>query len=208
MLPQGRRGVVYARDVSSAGDPAAPVSAPTSAPTSTPTSAPVTQMNVTGLVEEAMTKSGVLWVEVPGDRAWPAWHAWAGGTAYLVNGPGEQHLPWLPEEVTLIVRSRDTGGRLLRVRARTRLLTDRDEEWPAAVDALLASRLNATGDIVERWRTQCAVTALTPFGSLVEGPGAYRDDSGAAPPPPSRATTATWRPWHWRGRPTRRRGSR
>ena len=176
---------------------------PTSAVTTTP--APT---NVTALVSEAMTKSGLFWIEVPGDRAWPVWHAWLDGTAYVVNGPGEQHLPWLPEEVTLLLRSKDTGGRLLRVRARARVLDDREEPWRVAVEALKTSRLNATGDIVERWRAQCAVTALTPFGNLVEGPGTYGDGSGAAPPPPTRATTARWRPWHWRGRPPRRRGNR
>ena len=67
--------------------------------------------NITALVNEAMTKSGVIWIEIPGDRAWPAWHAWVAPNAYVVNGPGEQHLPWLPEEVVLVLRSQDTGGR-------------------------------------------------------------------------------------------------
>ena len=168
---------------------------------------PAAPTNVTSLVGEAMTKSGVIWVEVPGDRAWPVWHAWADGTAYVVNGPGEQHLPWVPPEVTLVLRSKDTGGRLLRVRARARLLHEDDPQWQPALDALVAGRLNAPGDALERWRNECAVTALTPFGNLVEGPGSYTDGSGAAPPPPSRATTVTWRPWHWRGRPKRRRGN-
>ncbi len=170
----------------------------------TATGAPPPATNITALVSEAMTKSALLWVEVPGDRAWPVWHAWADGTAYLVNGPGEQHLPWLPDEVTLILRSKDTGGRLLRVRAKAQVLDERDPRWHVAVDALKAARLNAVDDVAERWRTQCAVTALTPFGNLVEGPGSYEDSSGAAQPPPSRATTTTWNPWHWRGRPARR----
>jgi hypothetical protein len=164
--------------------------------------------NVTALVGEAMTKSGVIWIEVPGDRAWPAWHAWVAPHAYVVNGPGEQHLPWLPSEVVLVLRSQDTGGRLLRVKARARVLTDTEAEWQTAVAALQAGRLNATDDVVERWRTECAVTALTPFGNPVEAPGSYADGSGAAPPPPSRATTVSWRPWHLGGRPKRRRGTR
>jgi hypothetical protein len=164
--------------------------------------------NVTALVGEAMTKSGVIWVEIPGDRAWPVWHAWVAPHAYVVNGPGEQHLPWLPAEVVLVLRSQDTGGRLLRVRATTRVLAETDPGWPTAVAALQAGRLNAVGDVVERWRTECAVTALTPFGVPLEGPGGYLDGSGAATPPPSRATTVRWRPWHLRGRPARRRGTR
>jgi hypothetical protein len=183
-------------------EPAAPAAAAPAAPAGPPVT------NVTALVGEAMTKSGVIWIEVPGDRAWPVWHAWVAPTAYVVNGPGEQHLPWLPEEVVLILRSLDTGGRLLRVRARARVLTDVEPEWQTAVAALHAGRLNAVGDVVERWRTECAVTALTPFGNPVEGPGTYADGSGAAPPPPSRATTAHWRPWHLGGRPKRRRGTR
>lgn len=160
------------------------------------------------LVGEAMTKSGLLWVDVPGDRAWPAWHAWSEGTAYVVNGPGEQHLPWLPEYVTLVLRSKDTGGRLLRVRARTRVLDPGGIEWGPAVEALAAERLNATDDLRERWRTQCAVTALTPVGDLVDGKGHDDDTSGAAPPAATRATTVTWHPKHLRGRPSTRRGTR
>ena len=48
------------------------------------------------LVAEAMTKSGVLWIEVAGDRTWPAWHVWGDGRAYVVSGPGEQPLPGCP----------------------------------------------------------------------------------------------------------------
>ncbi|MEO7060783.1 MAG: hypothetical protein ABI083_13775 [Lapillicoccus sp.] len=169
-------------------------------------------MTDAALVTEAMSKSGILWVEVPGDRAWPAWFAWTDGTAYVVNGPGEQHLPWLPAEVVLLLRSKDTGGRLLRVWASARVLEPDTPAWTTAVEALRTTRLNATADVEERWRTQCAVTALTPDltpdGGLVEGPGSYSDASGAAPPAPSRATTVTWHPRHLRGRPSRRRGTR
>ena len=159
------------------------------------------------LVAEAMSRSGLLWIDIEGDRAWPAWHAWSEGTAYVVNGPGEQHLPWLPEHVTLVLRSKDTGGRLLRVRARARVLDPGGIEWGAATDALAGERLNAVDDVRERWRTRCAVTALTPVGGLLEpvgGPSHADDPSGAAPPPPSRATTVTWHPRHWRGRRKRR----
>lgn len=167
-----------------------------------------TPVNVTALFAEAAGKSGVLWIEVPGDRAWPAWHAWADDTVYIVSGPGEQTLPWLPDEVVLVLRSRDTGGRLLAVRASVRTLTPDDEQWGPATEALKAGRLNATGDVVTRWAQSCTVRALRPFGAPVQGPGSYPSDSGAAPPPPSEATTTTWRPWHLGGRPLRRRGTR
>ena len=168
----------------------------------------VAPVNVTALFAEAASKSGLMWVQPPGDRAWPFWHAWAGDTVYAVSGPGEQTLPWLPEEVLLILRSKDTGGRLLTVQATVHEIGPADEGWDAATEALRAGRLNASEDAVERWARECTVRALRPFGTPVEGPGSYPTTSGAAPPPPSEATTATWRPWHWRGRPRRRRGNR
>ena len=163
------------------------------------------------LVAEAMGKSGLLWVDVPGDRAWPAWHVWLDGVAYLVNGPGEQTLPWLPERVALILRSKDTGGRLLRVAARAEVVPPADDRWAPVTAALKASRLNSVGDPLQRWAEEATVTALVPLpdgDGLLEGPGRYDDASGAAPPPPARATTRRWHPWHWRGRPQVRRRRR
>jgi hypothetical protein len=167
----------------------------------------VAPVNVTALFAEAASKSGLMWVQPPGDRAWPFWHAWADDTVYVVSGPGEQSLPWLPPEVELVLRSKDTGGRLLTVRASVREVGPQDEQWAAATDALRARRLNATDDLVSRWSRECTVRAITPFGAPLEAPGSYGTASGAAPVPASDATTTHWRPWHWRGRPRRRRGS-
>ena len=175
-------------------------------PVDDPTAA--TPLNVTALFAEAATKSGLMWVQPPGDRAWPFWHAWADETVYAVSGPGEQALPWLPPEVRLILRSKDTGGRLLAVQATVEEIGPADERWGPATEALKAGRLNATDDLVERWSRECTVRALRPFGAPLEAPGSYPTSSGAAPVPPSDATTASWRPWHWRGRPRRRRGNR
>ncbi len=165
------------------------------------------------LVAEAAGKSGLLWVEVPGDRAWPVWHVWVNGTAYVVSGPGEQPLPELPEEVVLQFRSKDNGARLVRIPAHTRKLApedaDLDDEWRIATEALKASRLNAPpGDTVARWAHDNIITALQPYGEALESPGHYDDASGAAPPVPTDATTATWRPWHAQGRPAVRRRRR
>ncbi len=171
-------------------------------------SADRTPLNVTALFGEAATKSGLMWVQPPGDRAWPFWHAWADDTVFVVSGPGEQSLPWLPDEVLLQVRSKDTGGRLLVVRATVEEIGPEHALWEAATGSLKAGRLNATDDVVARWAGECTVRALRPFGPPVEAPGSYSSRSGAAPVPPSEATTATWRPWHWRGRPRRRRGNR
>lgn len=164
--------------------------------------------NITALFAEAANTSGLLWIDVPGDRSWPAWHAWADESVYVVSGPGEQTLPWLPDTVTLVLRSKDTGGRLLSVHATCRVLTPEGERWEAAVAALKASRLNAVDDLEARWATECTVRAMTPFGMPVESPGAYGTGSRAAPVAPTSATTTGWRPWHLGGRPQRRRRAR
>jgi hypothetical protein len=81
--------------------------------------------------------------------------------------------------------------------------------WEDATTALKASRLNApAGDIIARWADEAIVYALTPQGDVVQGPGSYSQQSGAAQPPPTPATTRTWHPWHINGRPKWRRGTR
>lgn len=162
-------------------------------------------VNASALLGEAMSKSGLLWIEVPGSRTWPAWHVWTGDTAYVVNGPGEQTLPWLPKEVRLILRSKDTGGRLLTIRARVEVLEPGSTVWTTAAEALRASRLNATDDCLPRWAQSCTVTALRPFDAPVESPGSYAADDQRRSPPETSATTTRWRPWHWRGRGVRQR---
>jgi hypothetical protein len=179
-------------------------------------SGPGPTVNVTRLIHEALSKSGLLWVRVPGGGTHAVWHAWhddgdergAGPSAYVVSGPGEQSLPWLPDEVELVVRSKDTGGRLLTVHAWARELRPEDEGWGAAVEVLRPERLNAVGDVAQRWAQSCTIHVLTPHGRPVEQPGSYADDSGAAPVRPAAGATARWRPWHWRGRADARRNSR
>ena len=162
--------------------------------------APASVAAVAALLGEAMTKSGLLWIDVAGDRAWPAWHVWDDGAAYVVSGPGEQPLPWLPEEVRVILRSKDTGGRLLTLRAHTHVLEPGTAEWDKAAELLRASRLNATDDSLTRWAGGCTLTALVPFDSPLEAPGAYAAGDARSAPARTAATTTSWRPWHWRGR--------
>jgi len=165
--------------------------------------------DLSALLSEAGKKSGLLWIDVPGDRAWPAWHVWLDGTAYVVTGPDEQHLPWLPADLAVTFRSKSTGGRLVTVPARASIIKPDDEHWEVATTALKASRLNApAGDTIARWANEATIYALTPHGDPLQGPGSYSQESGAAPPARTRATTLTWRPWHFRGRPKWRRGTR
>jgi hypothetical protein len=165
--------------------------------------------DLSALLSEAGKKSGLLWIDIPGDRTWPAWHVWLEDTAYVVTGPGEQSLPALPADVAVTFRSKSTGGRLVTVPARASVVRPDDERWVVATTALKASRLNApAGDIVERWASEATVYALAPQGDALQGPGSYSQQSGAAQPPATPATTRTWHPWHLHGRPKWRRGTR
>ena len=165
--------------------------------------------DLSALLSAVAKKTGLLWIDVPGDRAWPAWHVWLEGTAYVVTGPGEQSLPVLPAEVAVTFRSKDTRGRLLKVSASATVVTPDDQRWEDVTTALKSSRLNApAGDTVSRWATEATIYALTPHGDALEGPGSYSQESGAAMPHPTPATTGLWRPWHYKGRPKWRRGTR
>ncbi|MFC7595209.1 hypothetical protein ACFQU3_07840 [Terrabacter sp. GCM10028922] len=175
--------------------PSEPSSEPSNEPSRQPEAA-----TAAALLGEAMTKSGLLWIEVAGDRTWPAWHVWDDGAALVVSGPGEQPLPWLPKEVRLILRSKDTGGRLLTVRAHVHVLEPGTPEWQRAADLLKASRLNSVDDSLARWAAECTVSALVPFDSPLESPGAYAAHDHRQPPARTAATTTSWRPWHWGGR--------
>lgn len=162
------------------------------------------------LLAEAATKSGLVWLRPRGQtRAWPAWHVWHDGAVNVVSGTGEQQLPALDGPVDVLVRSKDSGARLITVPAMASALSPDDVAWPAAAAALAASRLNSAtspADLPAQWRSSAVVHRLEVSGSALESPGSYDDASGAAAPAPTPGTTSTWRPWHLRGR--RRRGKR
>ncbi len=161
-------------------------------------------LNLSTLLAEALAKSSVCWVGRPGD-ARAAWFATLDGAVLLVTGPGEQRLPNLAEDTLILLRSKDSGGRLLAVNAAVRVLDPADPEWAPAVTALAAERLNATDDLTDRWRESGTVYTLRPYGAPVEAPGAYAADSGSAPILPAAGTTGGHRPFHLGGRPQRHR---
>jgi hypothetical protein len=149
------------------------------------------------LVEEACKKSGLIWVAVPGSRDRAAWHVWheqdGAGSVYVVTGGGEQVLPGLADGIVVrvTVRSKDKGGRLVSWPGVVTRIAPGGEEWAAVIPALHAKRLNAhDGEAQpERWAANSAVFRIRPQGALLEGPGRYGKESGAAPVPPSPATT-------------------
>ena len=120
------------------------------------------------LVAEATRRAGVVWLTVPDRGAYPVWHRWLSGAAYLVTGPGEQPAPGLGEaaQVTVTVPSKDSGGALVAWTADVRRVDPGSAEWDAVIGPLVAGRLNAASGSGEpaaaRWARSCAVFCLIP----------------------------------------------
>jgi hypothetical protein len=168
----------------------------------------VGEIALPALVGEVMKRSSLVWLTYEGsERARPVWHAWQDGVAYVVSGGPEQPLPGIlsTDRVVVTARAKDTRERVVSWVAETETLVPWTSEWRMAVDALAPERLNAaTIDALgEVWAAESTITKLTPTGELVEYPGSYPDDSLAAPPPPTSATTRGPRPWVVHRRPRR-----
>jgi hypothetical protein len=169
----------------------------TPSPATVPPTRPALSLPDAALIEEACKKSGLIWIAVPGARDRAAWHVWheqnGRGAVYVVVDGGEQSLPGLADGMTVrvTVRSKDKGGRLVTWPGRVTRVVPGSEEWSAVVPALHAKRLNAhDGEAQpERWAANSAIFRIEPQGDLIEGPGRYATASGAAPVPPSPATT-------------------
>jgi hypothetical protein len=153
--------------------------------------------DTTALVDEAMKRSGLVWLrwsEPPRTQAF--WHNWLGGHAYLLTGPGEQPDPRLDEDerVEVIVRSKDNAQRLVVFPASATRLRPQDDDWPEATSSLAAARLNLSNaaDAPSRWAAddETAIYRLAPGDHLIQRPGSYPDESGRATPVTTPATTA------------------
>src|SRR3954468_6647405 len=143
------------------------------------------------LVDEAMKKSGLVWLTLP-DLPQPraAWHVWHEGAAYvLTGGEGEQPLPGLPESthVTVIVPSKDKRSRLVSWEAEVTEIEPETDEWDAVVPVLARERLNGDQEQAERWARESYVIRLSPTGEANTG---HPADYAAVGPVPTPATTA------------------
>ncbi|MGO1166591.1 MAG: hypothetical protein ACTMHL_08230 [Janibacter sp.] len=166
----------------------------------------MTEVNLTALTTEALNKSDVLWLRADGrDRA--TWFATGedplAGQVLVVSGGPEADLGELPEQVEILLRSKGSGGRLLTLRARAEAITPASPAWEPAARALLGERLNAPAGLVDTWRTDSTLWALTPFGAPTQDPG--RPGAKATTRVAGRITTGEGgtrprRPWHLGGR--------
>lgn len=146
------------------------------------------------LIDEVFRKTAVIWLRRPDEtHAHGVWHAYVAGAVHVVGGGSEQPLPALADgaEVEVTARSKDTGGRLLRLTARVTHLRPGTEEWDAVVPELHAKRLNPPDGErqPQRWARESVVVRLDPVGRPHELPGHLSHGSHAAEPRPTPATT-------------------
>lgn len=155
---------------------------------------------------KALQKGAIMWVTVPppagnGRRrsrparphTQPVWFSWdrKAERIYLLDGPGEQHVPGLVEaaKVEVSARSKDHRSLVARLPATVEVVPVDDPRWEAFTSSALTDRLNLPdGDAAqERWRRECTVLELTPdFGTDdPEDVPAGRPTAGAAATAPA-----------------------
>jgi hypothetical protein len=125
----------------------------------------------TAVLSEALKKSTVVWVQVPGpagtgDKAVPAWFGTLEGRVYVLTGGSEQHIRGLEDtnRVLLTARSKDLQSLLTTVEASARVIPASDPLFNRLVPVLLPRRLNLRdGDAAaDRWRKECTLVELIP----------------------------------------------
>jgi hypothetical protein len=125
----------------------------------------------TGVLDEALKKSTVVWIEVPGQggtggRAVPAWYGTLDGRVYVLTGGSEQRIPGLAEadQVRLVARSKEQQSLVAEVEASARVVPATDPLFARLTTILLPRRLNLRDgeQAAERWRKDCTLVELTP----------------------------------------------
>jgi hypothetical protein len=125
----------------------------------------------TAVLDEALKKSTVVWVEVPGEggtgeRAVPVWYGTLDGRVYVLVGGSEQHVPGLAEatRAVLIARSKEQQSLVAEVEATVRVVPPEDPLFARVVPVLLPRRLNLRDGeaAADRWRKECTLVELTP----------------------------------------------
>ncbi|MER7166133.1 hypothetical protein ABT336_08685 [Micromonospora sp. NPDC000207] len=151
------------------------------------------------LVDEAMKKAAVAWVNVPGSAAYALWCVASEGALVVVSGPGEQRAPGLADAERAEVSLRgDHGGRIVTWPARVTRILPGTEDWEQTAPVVAAKRLNASGssaDLVARWAAEgCALSRLSPAGEPSAGED-LPDGSLAEPPRDAPVLRATRKPF-------------
>jgi hypothetical protein len=131
----------------------------------------------TAVLNEALKKSTIIWIEVPGPngtggKAVPAWYGTMDGRIYVLTGGSEQRIRGLDQadEVVISARSKDLQSLVTRMDASARVIPTSDPLFARLVPVLLPRRLNLPDGehAADRWRKECTLIELTPSAIPVE----------------------------------------
>ena len=126
---------------------------------------------VTALVAESARKSRVCWVAWGEHPSRLVWHAWYDGALVVLSGD-EQPLPGIEAagSVAVVMRSKDTGGRLVTWTASVAPVIPGTEQWDEHATALLGVRLNLADPAAtaEEWRADATIARLVPVDATAE----------------------------------------
>lgn len=150
-------------------------------------------------LETAMKGAGIVWLSPSGADAsahpyttGPIWHVWSDGACYVLTGPGEQAVPGVVDGSRCEVTARNlAGGRAITWTATVAALDPAGADWAAVAPKLAANRLNG-GDpvaVLPTWPGRLTILRLQPTGEIPAAGTSPSDDSQAAAPLPSPATT-------------------
>ncbi|HYO41473.1 MAG TPA: hypothetical protein VER39_17655 [Nocardioidaceae bacterium] len=123
------------------------------------------------LVAELARRTGVCWVRAAG-RSGPVWHVWSDGALCLVSGGAEQPLADIDDgaRVEVVMRSKDTGGRVLTWVGTASVVRPEDEEWASTTAALVEKRLNlrSPATAADDWARDSVVRRIVPSGEVAD----------------------------------------
>lgn len=121
------------------------------------------------VLAELGRRTDVCWVRV-GAVTQAVWHAWVEadgvGALAVVSGGEEQPFPEVADggRVEVVMRSKDTGGRVLVWDGLARVVRPGDAWWEPSVAALVARRLNLRDPdtVPGRWAEGSVVRRIVP----------------------------------------------
>jgi hypothetical protein len=133
------------------------------------------------LIAELGRRTDICWVRAgPVDQpvTQAVWHVWVGddapggGALVVVSGGAEQPFPDVEDggRVEVVMRSKDTGGRLVTWVGHAFVVRPEDEQWDAVTAALVAARLNLPdpASAAETWARTSVVRRIVSTGEYVD----------------------------------------
>lgn len=119
--------------------------------------------------EAALKKGSIMWLTIPqptgGTVTRPAWYVQQGRKLFVIKGPGEQELPHLEDNssVVVTVKSKEVKAALGTLSADVRVVENDSDEFAKIAALGMGNRLNLPDGeaAAARWQDTCTMVELT-----------------------------------------------